>query len=281
MRLISAGFSPDQRGSRLLQYILEAFETTGLGTPYEGEFDLDLVALSIAIAIMAAFVALSLASRIAAATSVWGRWAWTGAGAFSMGGGIWAMHFIGMLAFSLPCGASYNPLGTLGSMIPGILASAVALRLIGNRRDPGLVRLSCGAVLMGAGIGAMHYSGMAAMQPQALLRYDFTLVAVSVVVAVALAFVSLAIRFHMRRYRVSDTVATMVAAPVMGLAVAGMHYTAMKAAVFLPISDTLPIGLMLPTTLMASLIAIISLLVAAITLSGSVAGRQSELAAGL
>jgi two-component system sensor histidine kinase/response regulator len=264
----------------LLQHLLSAFQTTGLGSPYEGAFEPGLVLLSIAIAIMAAFVALSLASRIAAATSARSRWAWTGAGAFAMGGGIWSMHFIGMLAFSLPCGESYNPLGTLVSMIPGILASGVALRLISSS-ELGLLRLSSGAVLMGAGIGAMHYSGMAAMQPQALLHYDFGLVVVSVVVAVALAFVSLAIRFYLRHYRVTDTVATMVAAPVMGLAVAGMHYTAMKAAVFLPTDVTLPSGLMLPTTLMASLIAVITLLIAGIALAGSFAGRQSELAAGL
>jgi signal transduction histidine kinase/DNA-binding response OmpR family regulator/HPt (histidine-containing phosphotransfer) domain-containing protein len=265
----------------LLHSLLDAFQTTGLGEPYQGEFDPALVTLSIVIAIVAAFVALSVSSRIAAATSAWGRWAWTGAGAFSMGGGIWGMHFIGMLAFSLPCGATYNPLGTVVSMVPGILASGVALRLIGARREPGLTRLSVGAVLMGAGIGAMHYTGMDALQTEALLHYDFPLVVVSVIVAVALAFVSLAIRFYLRRYLMSDTVATLVAAPAMGLAVACMHYTAMKAAVFLPPTDALQIGFVLPTTLMASLIAIISLLVAAIALAGSVAGRQSELAAGL
>ena len=265
----------------MLHSLLDAFQTTGLGQPYQGEFDPSLVALSIVIAIVAAFVALSVSSRIAAATSAWGRWAWTGAGAFSMGGGIWGMHFIGMLAFSLPCGATYNPLGTVVSMVPGILASGVALRLIGARREPGLTRLSVGAVLMGAGIGAMHYTGMDALQAEALLHYDFPLVVVSVIVAVALAFVSLATRFYLRRYLMSDTVATLVAAPAMGLAVACMHYTAMKAAVFLPPTEALPLGFVLPTTLMASLIAIISLLVAAIALAGSVAGRQSELAAGL
>ena len=150
----------------MLHSLLDAFQTTGLGQPYQGEFDPSLVALSIVIAIVAAFVALSVSSRIAAATSAWGRWAWTGAGAFSMGGGIWGMHFIGMLAFSLPCGATYNPLGTVVSMVPGILASGVALRLIGARREPGLTRLSVGAVLMGAGIGAMHYTGMDALQAE-------------------------------------------------------------------------------------------------------------------
>ena len=99
-----------------------------------------------------------------------------------------------MLAFTLPCGVGYDPVGTVLSMIPGVAASGVALSVIGCRELPGVVRLSLGAVLMGAGIGAMHYSGMAAMQPEALLRYDPAWVAVSVVVAIGLAFVSLGIR---------------------------------------------------------------------------------------
>jgi NO-binding membrane sensor protein with MHYT domain len=240
-----------------------------------------LVLLSIAIAIMAAFVALSLASRIAASDSLWGSWAWTAAGAVSMGGGIWSMHFIGMLAFTLPCGESYDLIGTILSMIPGVLASGVALRFISSSRELSFWRLAAGAVLMGAGIGAMHYSGMAAMRPRALLRYDLLLGVASVVVAVALAFVSLTVRYHLRRYRVSDTVATVIAASVMGLAVAGMHYIAMQAAVFLP-TDTIPtLGETMPATLLALLIAIIALLTAAITFAGSIAGRQSELAAGL
>jgi PAS domain S-box-containing protein len=244
-------------------------------------FDPWLVLLSVATAIIAAFVALTLASRISASNSVWGRLAWTAAGAFSMGGGIWSMHFIGMLAFTLPCGESYDLLGTMLSMIPGVLASGVALRLIGSRRDLNSFRLAGGAVLMGAGIGAMHYAGMAAMRPQALLRYDPVIVAVSVVVAVALAFVSLTILDQVRRYRPSDTIAMLIAAPVMGLAVAGMHYTAMRAAVFLPTDTIPPLGQMLPATLMALWIAFIALLIAALAFAGSIAGRQAELAAGL
>ena len=117
-------------------------------------------------------MALSISSRMVAATSWRGRWIWACAGALSMGGGIWGMHFIGMLAFSLPCGIHYDAMGTLVSIIPGILASGVALRVISRDSNPGLTRLIAGAVLMGAGIGAMHYSGMAAMRPDALVRYD-------------------------------------------------------------------------------------------------------------
>ena len=120
--------------------------------PYQGLYDPWLVVASVMIAIMAAFGAFSISSRMAASTSWQARWAWASAGACSMGGGIWGMHFIGMLAFSLPCGVSYDPLGTLLSMIPGILASGVALHVIGRVKEPGRLRLIVGAVLMGAGI---------------------------------------------------------------------------------------------------------------------------------
>src|SRR5580700_11434639 len=105
---------------------------------------------------------------------------------------------------------------------PGILASGVALHAISQRTDPGFKRLAVGAVLMGAGIGLMHYSGMAAMEPQALLRYDPGLVALSIVVAAGLAFVSLGIRFRFHSVPY-PMVATALAAPIMGFAVAGMH----------------------------------------------------------
>src|SRR5436189_38461 len=130
---------------------------------------------------------------------------------------------------------AFDLLGRVGSMIPGILASGVALHVISRRTDPGYKRLVVGAVLMGAGIGLMHYSGMAAMEAQALLRYDPGLVAVSIVVAVALAFVSLGIRFRFHGSVSSRLAATALAAPFMGFAVAGMHYTAMQAAIFFPL----------------------------------------------
>ena len=152
--------------------ILDVFTALKSVTPYRGSYDPWLVATSVSIAILAAFVALSISSRMVAATSWRGRSAWASAGAISMGGGIWAMHFIGMLAFSLPCGISYDPAGTLLSIIPGILASGVALHVISQVSDPGPTRLIAGAIFMGAGIGAMHYAGMAAMRPDALLRYD-------------------------------------------------------------------------------------------------------------
>ena len=248
---------------------------------YPGTYDLGLVVTSVAIAILAAFVALSISGRIAAAATTRARYAWASAGAISMGGGIWAMHFVGMLAFSLPCGITYDAVGTLLSMIPGMLASGIALGTISKPHEPGLSRLSVSAVLMGVGIAAMHYSGMAAMRPEALLRYDPVLVAISVVVAVVLAFVSLSIRFHASRLQSSPMVATIIAASVMGCAVAGMHYTAMQASIFFPLPDAPTYGMALSPTLLALLITIFTVLIAVSTLVATFAGRQSELAESL
>src|SRR5438876_2598108 len=257
------------------------YDQTDSIAAYSGGYNAGLVALSVVVATLAAFVALSISSRIVAANSRGARWAWASAGATAMGGGIWGMHFIGMLAFSLPCGVTYAPVGTVLSMIPGILASGVALHAISQRTDPGFKRLAVGAVLMGAGIGLMHYSGMAAMQPQALLRYDPGLVAVSIVVAAGLAFVSLGIRFRFHAAVPYPMVATALAAPIMGFAVAGMHYTAMQASIFFPLADAPLANMVTSPTFLAALITIFIVLIMAITLVATFAGRQVELAQSL
>jgi PAS domain S-box-containing protein len=260
-------------------HFFPVFNRLDPATAYPGTYNFGLVATSVAIAILAAFVAFSISGRIAAATTRWARYAWASAGAISMGGGIWSMHFVGMLAFSLPCGIAYDPVGTVLSMIPGMMASGIALAAISTPDNPGLSRRSVSALLMGGGIAAMHYSGMAAMRPEALLRYNPALVAISVVVAVVLALVSLSIRFH--RPRSSRMAATLIAATVMGCAVAGMHYTAMQAAIFFPLPDAPTYSMALSPTLLALLITIFAVLIAVSTLVATFAGRQNELALSL
>jgi PAS domain S-box-containing protein len=188
------------------------------------------------------------------------------------------MHFVGMLAFSLPCGITYDAVGTVLSMVPGMLASGIALDAISKPYEPSLSRLSISAVLIGAGIVAMHYSGMAAMRPQALLQYNAGLVVISIVVAVALTFVSLSIRFQFHRLQSTRMAATIVAASVMGCAIAGMHYTAMQASIFFPLSDAPAYGMDVSPTLLAVLITILAVLIAVSTLLATFAGRQNELA---
>lgn len=263
------------------QYFFPVFDRLDPATAYLGTYNLGLVATSVAIAVLAAFVALSISGRIIAARTPPARYAWATAGAISMGGGIWAMHFVGMLAFSLPCGITYDPIGTVLSMLPGTLASGVALAAISKADKPSLSRLSVSAVLMGTGIAAMHYSGMAAMRPEALLEYNAGLVALSIVVAVVLAFLSLSIRFEFHRPQRSATAATIFAASVMGIAVAGMHYTAMQASLFFPLPDAPTHSMALSPTMLALLITMFTVLIAATVLAATFAGRQSELASSL
>jgi two-component system, sensor histidine kinase and response regulator len=258
------------------------FQSPSAGSNYVAVYNPALVVTSVVIAIIAAYVALSISGRIIAAKTDRSRWAWTGAGAVVMGGGIWSMHFVGMLAFSLPCQVDYNASGTLLSAIPGILASGVALSIISRNEEPSVLRLTIGAVLMGAGIGIMHYSGMAAMEPAALLRYDPTWVAISVVTAVVLAFISLSIRFRFRARIFSGAPANLMAAAVMGFAVSGMHYTAMNAAIFYPLVGGTPdLQMSLPPTTLAIVVTLVAVLIASVALVASFAGRQAELAANL
>jgi len=260
---------------------LPVYDLVDSAAAYGGGYNTGLVALSVVVATLAAFVALSISGRIVAANSRPARWAWASAGAICMGGGIWSMHFIGMLAFSLPCGVTYSPVGTVLSMIPGILASGVALQVISQRTDPGFKRLALGGVLMGAGIGLMHYSGMAAMEAEALLRYDPGLVVLSIVVAVGLAFVSLSIRFRFRASGLSTIAVTAVAAPFMGFAVAGMHYTAMQASIFFPLPDAPLASMPASPMFLAALITVFVVLIMVIALIATFAGRQVELAQNL
>ena len=158
-------------------------------------------------------------------------------GSLAMGGGIWAMHFIGMLAFSLCTRVGFDAGITLASMLPAVLASWVALNLISR----GTLRRSLwvlGGVLVGAGIGAMHYTGMAAMELTAQLRYDPVWFAASIVVAVLLAMLALWVRFGLE-HRVSRLTAVLLGGLIMGCAIAGMHYTAMGAARFVGTPDEL------------------------------------------
>lgn len=263
---------------RFFSPIQEAFEPANA---LPGTYSPGLVALSVFIAIMAAIVALSTSARIAAAKSNRARAAWLTAGGGCMGGGIWGMHFVGMLAFSLPCGISYDPLITLASMLPGMLASTVSLLVISRGDRITFRELSIGAVLQGGGIGAMHYAGMAAMRLDAMLLYDVYTVALSVLVAIVLAFVSLGVLVLLRSVDAFRPLAIPVAAIVMGCSVAGMHYTAMQAALFFPLTNVLGTESTLDPTTMAIVITLLVVCFGAATLAAAFAGRQFETASEL
>ncbi|MBN9321851.1 MAG: PAS domain S-box protein, partial [Delftia acidovorans] len=157
-------------------------------------------------------------------------------GAFCLGAGIWAMHFIGMLAF-VPCTfGDYDPWITALSMLPSMLASWLALTLMVRPRLSAQALVG-GGVLMGLGIGSMHYIGMAAAQTWSLMLYDPWGVLLSVIVAATMAMLSLWVRFRLGN--TGRLWPTLVAGIVMGLAISCMHYAGLYALRLKPGIDAL------------------------------------------
>jgi len=161
-----------------------------------GSYDYRLVVLSVLIAICAAYSALELAGRITAATGR-NRLAWLGGGAIAMGFGIWSMHYVGMLAFSLPVPILYDWPTVSLSLLAAVFASAVALFVV-SRKKMAWSRAFLGSAIMGGGISTMHYTGMAAMRLPAMCSYDPTLLALSVILAILISLVAVWLTFQFR-----------------------------------------------------------------------------------
>ncbi|MCU1729705.1 EAL domain-containing protein [Pseudomonas sp. 7P_10.2_Bac1] len=189
-----------------------------------------LVFISVCVAILASYTALDLTGRIATAR---GRTAylWMGGGALAMGFGVWSMHFIGMLALELPLELGYDVGLTLWSLVVAILSCGFALWLVSQPSLPAL-QLLFGALIMGAGISAMHYSGMAALKMQPGIDYDPALFGLSLVIAVGASAAALSIAFRLRKQTPYVRLIRAGASVIMGLAIVGMHYTGMAAANF-------------------------------------------------
>ena len=202
-----------------------------------GSYDFRLVTLSVVIAICASYAALDLAARTSAASGRI-RLAWLTGGAVAMGLGIWSMHYIGMLAFSLPVPVSYDWPTVLLSLLAAVFASAVALFVV-SRPKMGWARALAGSVIMGSGISIMHYTGMAAMRLPAMCSYDPMFLTLSIVSAIVISLIALWLTFHFREDEKSSPLWKTGSAVVMGAAIPVMHYIGMAAARFTP-SDIVP-----------------------------------------
>ena len=195
-----------------------------------GSYSPSLVLISLCVAILASYTALDLTGRIATAK---GRavYLWMGGGALAMGIGVWSMHFIGMLAFSLPINLGYDIGLTAFSLLIAVLSSGFALWLVSQPSLPGL-QLAFGALIMGAGISCMHYTGMAALRMLPGIDYDPTLFGASLAIAVGASAAALWIAFRLRKHTPYVRQIRGLAAVLMGVAIVGMHYTGMAAANF-------------------------------------------------
>lgn len=209
------------------------------GPPLAATYNLYLVATSYVVAAIAGFAGFRL-GRYAIGSGA-RRLAWLAVAGVTMGTGVWAMHFIGMLAFNLPVDITYDGWTTFLSAVPAIVGCIIALMVFERPWDEQSHghKVAAGAII-GIGVGVMHYSGMAAVRMDALLYYDPDWFALSVVVAVVLGIVAVYADVHAERrmrgrYRVLPRI---LGAACMGLAVSGMHYVAMEAAVCVAIGGS-------------------------------------------
>lgn len=232
------------------------------------EWQSSLVILSLVIAVLGSYVALMHMDRMTASKGK-SALVWMLLGGLTLGVSIWAMHFVGMLAFRLPIELMYDAQLTLLSVMPAFLASVLGFHLI---RSPRLNagKLIFGGAAMGLGIVSMHYIGMSALMLSPPLRYNPAIVVTSVGIAVVVSIMALWIgRWNQRSGR-NPHFTRLLSSLIMGMAIAGMHYTAMQDmhidANSVCISDglNLPNGLMAMAVAAAVMVLLVSGLVAAL-----------------
>jgi NO-binding membrane sensor protein with MHYT domain len=193
---------------------------------FEGH-DLFLVALSAAIAILGGYNGFALAARIRGRPDASHRVLLAGAAAF-LAVGIWTMHFIGMLSAPLPPSTAYLVLPTIISFLICALVVGVSLFLV-SIGEPTWQRLAGSAVLLGLGICSMHYVGMHGLSGPFEMQHDPLFVVLSVVIAVGTAYGGL--RAFLAR---QGGIQLALSAVAFGIAVSGMHYTAMAGLHLVP-----------------------------------------------
>ncbi len=259
--------------------MLDAFFLSGAERPVWlwPQHDPRLVALSVLLAIVASVMALHMATLAQRAQAGMARQVALFTSALALGGGIWGMHFIGMLAFSACARGQFDAFLTFLSILPSVFASWVALALLIRSELTGKLLLG-GGVVVGTGIGTMHYVGMAASSVWPMMRYDPWGFALSIVLAVLLAVVALWVRFGLQRHLAWHSwPLNGVAGIVMGLAIAAMHYTGMDALRFAgPVVTDAPSD---PTSqlLLALAIAVVTVFAGALVVAINVGLRFRQL----
>jgi signal transduction histidine kinase len=200
-------------------------------------YDPFLIVLSFVVAVSGSITALRMGARVRTPE---GRphYGWLIGGALAQAGGIWGMHFTGMLAFIFPVPIAYEEGRMLLSFIVAFAGSLLALQLT-QQRTPRTTWLIAGGIAIGAGISGLHYIDMAAMRMAAVTRYSAALVIASIVIAFVFGLLSLWLG---RRHRCDDPAQPrrmlLLSGVIMGIAIVGQHYTGMSAAHFVPGPDT-------------------------------------------
>jgi NO-binding membrane sensor protein with MHYT domain len=203
-----------------------------IGEVLTASYKLNIVFISYAISFLGAFFALQSARWMFREDGTL-NWHMTICASVALGGiGIWAMHFMGMLAYRVDVPVSYDPILTAVSLVAAIIISGIALFLTGGRDQFKLLGWMFGSVLAGVGACVMHYLGMYAMNLRAIMTLDPTKVGISVAIAVSAAAAALWLAFNVKRVSLQ-----FASSLVMALAVCSMHYVGMSAATMICTSE--------------------------------------------
>ena len=234
-------------------------------------WDSVLICVSLIVAFIASFTALDTAGRVAVSRG-WSARFWLLVGGIAMGIGVWAMHFIGMLAMMLPMMMHYDTRLTILSLLVAILASVLAFGQTVGGLHLTRQRLLRGTLILGAGVAIMHYLGMYALLIDPQPEWNALLVALSVLIAFAASGLALWLAFHLRQGDHHLMLMRGLASLVMGIAIAGMHYVGMAAAEFSHSSMMQPHGV--SNAGLAVWVTLITLTILGITLLSSMLDAQ-------
>jgi diguanylate cyclase (GGDEF)-like protein len=251
--------------------------------PESGQVILDcthnplLVLVAYLVACAASFATLDMAERVAHAEDPGSQRLWRWIGATCLAGGIWAMHFIGMLAFQAPIEIHYDLSITLFSLLIALLASWLAMHTL-SEAQPSLLLYLKTAIVIGLGIAGMHYVGMAAMESSATAYYQPTLFVLSIAIAIGASFAALWVAGYLRENSgLFHQMLRYSAALLLGAGIFSMHFTGMAALNLVLPESSLPIPVAETNHLQLGLtVALITLLILGSAISAALADKKLQ-----
>ena len=201
-----------------------------------------LIGISFVVAFIASFIALDSAGKVAISSRRESTF-WRLSGGATLGMGIWSMHFIGMLAMKMSMPINYHFSLTAFSFLIALISATLAINIAISGQTLSTKRLIIATSLLSTGVVAMHYVGMVAIVEHVAIRWQFSLILLSVVIAIIASGIGLWLAFHLRQNTRRALINRLIAALVMALAIASMHYTGMGAATFTHFGHTAHDGL--------------------------------------
>lgn len=225
-------------------------------------YDLGWVFFSVLLAVLGATVGIAIARLSRRIDQVQTRILVQLTGAAVFGSAVWSMHFVGMLAVSMPLKFTYDPVVTITSVVPAIVSAWFAIRWI-SKRNKTQLSLIITATIIALGIGVMHYTGMLAMQMDAHLKFEVTFFTLSIILAFLFSYLGMWLQQQLGELASFSTLSVNIASGLcLGLAITAMHYVAMLstrivgAAVFtspLPAADRAYLGIIIGIGIFAAL----------------------------